>query len=204
MHPVATTFMLALAAMAGLVDRAFAAEGACSIAEQTGAVLVLHRGGAVLGTIGAALAAEDGIRTGTDAKVLLDCRGGLQLAIGPGSEVRLARYLAAADGSRLEVALGMAFGLMRLITGEPRPGRSIEVETRVAVASVRSTEWVIEAVPAATSVLSVHGRVEVRGSGTTVALDPGQGTEVMRGQPPTPSHIWGEARRARVLALTTL
>jgi hypothetical protein len=200
--PIAWTLAMAAFA-AGAAGAAAAQEPACRVREQTGAVQLLRAAGPELATVGAALAATEAVRTGSAGKVLLDCQGGLQIAVGPASEVRLDRYLAE-GGGRLEAALDMAFGIVRLLTGAPRPGRSIEVETRAAVASVRSTEWLVEATPRGTGVLAIEGRVEVTGAGVTVALDPGFGTDVAPGRPPEPPHLWGDARRSAAIARTML
>ncbi len=94
---------------------------------------------------------------------------------------------------------------MRLVGGEASGRHWIEVDTRTAVASVRSTEWLVESTARGTGFLSVEGVVEVRGlAGGAVSLRPGQGTDVPPGGPPRPAATWGEARRRDALARTTL
>ena len=64
------------------------------------------------------------------------------------------------------------------------------------MASVRSTEWLVESTAKGTGVLSLAGEVTVRGlAGGVVVLRPGEGTDVAPGAPPRPPAIWGEARR---------
>lgn len=153
---------------------------------------------------GAELLEGDVLRTAPDAKARLESRAGLTVTIGGGSEVELARYLAAPDGGRLEAVLRLVSGIVRLV-GEPRPGvRRIEVETRTAVASVRSTDWLVEITTAGTGVFVATGSVEVLGmAGGGTILEPGQGTDVAPGMRPAPAKTWGQARRDRALARTT-
>ena len=66
-----------------------------------------------------------------------------------------------------------------------RGGRAIEVDTRTAVASVRSTEWLVESTDKGTGVLAIVGEVTVRG------LAGGRG-----GSAPGRGHRRGARRRA--------
>lgn len=150
--------------------------------------------------VGAELFVDDEIRTGADGRVVVESGAGLKLVIGAASEVRIRRWLVDQPQSRIEVVLSMVTGILRLL-GEPvdRP-RTVEVQTRAAVASVRSTEWVIEATGAGTAVLSIEGAVTVRspmGGGT---LHPGDGMDVRLAAPPSPPTRWGQARVDSTLA----
>ncbi|HET6467571.1 MAG TPA: FecR domain-containing protein [Geminicoccaceae bacterium] len=201
--PLPARLALAFLALAWAGPAAVAQEPDCVVVEQAGAVQVLRAARAELAAVGAPVSAQDAIRTGSAGKVRLECRGGLVIAIGPATRVGIDRYLAPADGSRLEAALAMAFGIVRLITGAPRPGRAVSVETATAVASTRSTEWLVDATARGTGVLALEGRVEVTGAGVTVVLEPGEGTDVAPGAPPSEPRVWGAARRADALARTT-
>ena len=84
-------------------------------------------------------------------------------------------------------------------------GRSIEIDTRTAVASVRSTEWLAESTAKGTGVLSIEGEVTVHAiAGGTVILRPGEGTDVASAAPPKAPAIWGAARRQDAIARTTI
>jgi len=80
------------------------------------------------------------------------------------------------------------------------------VTTGTAIASVRSTDWVIEAKPDDTAVFVVDGRVQVVNRGQTggVLLYPGFGTDVRPDSPPTTPKRWGQARVDSALARTRL
>ena len=114
------------------------------------------------------------------------------------------------DGTR-EIAAGMLAAGLTLVLGILRakllgpPWRdSFEVRTRAAIASVRSTEWIVESRPLKTSVLVVEGEVAVTGKASRdrVLLGPGMGTDVPLGGVPSPAAAWGAERVADVEART--
>ena len=81
-----------------------------------------------------------------------------------------------------------------------------EVQTRAAVAAVRSTDWITEARDDRTAVFGVAGKVAVRAlaDDTEVVLAKGFGTDVVNGEAPTPPKQWGSSRVEEVLARTRL
>jgi ferric-dicitrate binding protein FerR (iron transport regulator) len=127
--------------------------------------------------------------------VTLDCGYGLKITV-----ERSARY-AVEDGDgdgrpeRLRLDRGGA-----LVTVEPGSD-GFQILTPRAVASVRGTEWAVDAAPDVTSVFVVSGRVAVtpRGGGTGVVLQAGEGVDV-RGPGPQRAIRWGAARVAALLA----
>lgn len=150
--------------------------------------------------VGAALFVDDEVRTGADGRIVVESDAGLKLVIGAASEVRIRRWLLDQRQSRIDVVLGMVTGILRLL-GEPTDkSRTVEVQTRAAVASVRSTEWVVEATGAGTAVLSIEGAVAVRSPEGGVTLQPGDGTDVRLTGAPTAPVPWGQARVDRTLA----
>jgi hypothetical protein len=150
--------------------------------------------------VGADLFIDDEVRTGADGRLVVESPAGLKLVIGSASEVRIRRWLVDTRRSRIEVVLSMVTGVLRLL-GEPTgTPRTVEVQTRAAVASVRSTEWLVEATGAGTAVFSIEGPVVVRSAAGGVTLAAGDGTDVQLGALPTPPVRWGQARIDRTLA----
>ena len=149
---------------------------------------------------------DDIVRTGPESRLVISCTDGLQIAIGPATELAVRSFLQGSGPSgRLEVVLGLLQGIMRLIGGGTSAGQTIEVDTRTAIASVRSTEWLLESTAKGTGVLSIAGEVTVLALASgEVVLRPGQGTDVPAGGPPKPPATWGEARRRDAIARTTL
>ena len=85
-------------------------------------------------------------------------------------------YLSSTSDGRLEICSGLLQGIARLIGGASPTPRTVEIDTRTAVASVRSTEWLIERTDKGTGVLAIEGEVTVLGlAGGAVVLQPGQG-----------------------------
>ena len=130
---------------------------------------------------------------------------GCEIVIGAGTELAVRSYLAPAANDRLEVVLGLLRGIARLIGGPTAVPRTIEIDTRTAVASVRSTEWLIESTATGTGVLAIIGEVTVIGlAGGRIVLRPGEGTDVAPGATPKAPATWGLARRRDAIARTTL
>ena len=195
----ARLFLLFLGLM--LTGAAQAADPIARVVKQDGVAFVLRSTAQpLLLTTGADLFVDDEVRTGADGRLVIESPAGLKLVIGSASEVRIRRWLLDTQRSRLEVVLGMVTGVLRLL-GEPTgTPRTVEVETRAAVASVRSTEWVVEATGAGTAVFSIEGPVVVRSPVGGVTLASGDGTDVRLGALPTPPVRWGQPRVERTLA----
>lgn len=80
-------------------------------------------------------------------------------------------------------------------------GAGFQIITPRAVASVRGTEWAVDAAAKATSVFVLSGRVAVtpQGGGAGVVLHSGEGVDVS-GPGPQRAIRWGQARVAALLA----
>ena len=184
--------------------RGLAANGIGRVTRAQGSLAAV-RGSAIVGlAAGDDVFVDDILRTGADSRALIDCADGLQIAIGPGTEMAVRSFVTDEPGG-IRVVLGLLQGITRLIGGLVEGGRSIEIDTRTAVASVRSTEWLVESTAKGTGVLSIVGEVTVRAlAGGAVVLRPGEGTDVVPGAPPKAPAIWGAARRQDAIARTTL
>ena len=85
---------------------------------------------------------------------------------------------------------------------EARPGARFQILTPVAIASVRGTEFAVDAGADGTSVFVVRGRVRVtkrQQTGATVELGPGEGVDVRSAEPLVVT-TWGAARVRALLA----
>src|SRR5690606_829931 len=107
------------------------------------------------------------------------------------SEATIAHYLEREDQG-LEAALSLLYGILRLV-GETVGGLwDVAVQTPQAVAAVRSTDWIVEVTPRGTAVFARRGVVVAASrAGGTVSLEPGEGTDIVSGEPPTPPVHWG-------------
>jgi hypothetical protein len=128
--------------------------------------------------------------------ITLDCGFGLKIVV-----ERSAQYAVVdGNGDGRPEALRLDSG-GALVKVDPGAGRGFQILTPRAVASVRGTEWAVDAARDATSVFVLSGRVDVspRGGGSGVVLQAGEGVDV-RGPGPQTAIRWGRARAAALLA----
>lgn len=144
----------------------------------------------------------DRIITHAAAKVEIAFVDGSSLSVGSDTRVDLASY---APATASQGSLRLLIGIIRTSLSNLWDGR-FDVSTRAAVASVRSTDWVIEADEDHSAIFVVTGEVEVTdtAAGRAVRLSAGDGTDVELGEAPTPPTQWGNARVEDVLARTRL
>jgi len=171
------------------------------VIEQTGKAFLVHDGKAATLRPGAAVAQEDRVVTALDGKVLIQFADSSICAIGPGSEVLLAD-LAVPRGGWIELVRG----IVRLVLSPGIRAAETGVRSRTAVASARSTEFVVDATLDRAAVFVANGTVQVTGrlTGASVLLGSGEGTDVGLRTPPTPIHPWGEKRIREVMSRTTV
>ncbi len=164
---------------------------------------VLVRGGESSGlVVGVEVQIADRVVTHAASRVEVTLSDGTLVVLGPGTDVAVAAFATDDVGGRSSGTLSMLSGILRALVAPSGTGGGFSVEGRLAVASVRSTELVVEVVENRMSVLSVEGEVEVRVGGTQAVLLAGDGVDVQGGQPlPEPSQ-WGATRVADVLART--
>ncbi|MEX2201301.1 MAG: FecR family protein [Dongiaceae bacterium] len=187
--------LMIVTGMSFAVLPALAAE-AGHVLRLTGTVEVLRTGGAVALTSGSPLQTGDRIRTGTDSCVQIELEGGAVLTLGAESEL-----LVPTQAARSIDIVDLLLGIVRASLPEGA-GSGFLVRGRTAVASVRSTEWIVETSPENTAVFAIEGNVQVIGTGGSVTLGPGEGTDVPAASAPSPPKPWGAARSADVLVRT--
>jgi hypothetical protein len=200
--PAALSAALATACLSFMVLAAeAAAEPIGQVIEQTGAAFVIHEGRVSPLGPGRNLDDADRIVTAGDGKVAIRFEDGSLCTIGPGSEL-LIGDLASPSGGWIDLVRG----IVRVILAPGARAGASGVRTRAAVASVRSTEFVVEASLDRAAVFVASGTVEVTGrlTGATVTLGPGEGTDIGLREPPTPVKRWGDKRVADAMARTTI
>ncbi len=173
-----------------------AAEIVARVTIVQGGVLVVRGSRRLEAEAGLAIERQDEVVTPARGRVRLDFRDGTVVAIGPNSRVLVLHYMAAPDGA------GGRGGVLELIIGilratVPSAGSlGWSVESRAAVASSRSTDWIVEASAQRTSVLVLGGRVAVeRRAGGRLFLTGGEGIDVTADTPlPEVPNRWGAAR----------
>ena len=148
----------------------------------------------------------DRVITSAEGRLEIACTDGSTIIVAAQTTVTLSEYTTNADGSGKTAVLDMVEGLVRVSLSRLGVWQRYEVTTPTAIAAARSTEWIVEATPGHSAVFVVHGRVEVvdRHFKGGVILDPGDGTDVQAGAPPTVAKRWGKKRVDDVLSRTRL
>ncbi len=186
---------------------AAAAEAAAlgQIGRVVGEVLVLRGVERLAAIAGTEIRAGDGVVTGPEARAEIRTVDGSTIVVGPDSTVSLADYQPAPAGPG-RALLDLIAGILRITLSGRTPWQSFEVRSATAVASVRSTDWIVDASRVKTGVFVVDGRVVVasRAGAGEVTLTGGEGTDVLSGMAPTPPKAWGQARIDGALARTTI
>ncbi|MSP88522.1 MAG: hypothetical protein EXQ92_06870 [Alphaproteobacteria bacterium] len=100
-------------------------------------------------------------------------------------------------------------GIFRATVASPAPASSWDVRTETAVASVRSTDWMLAARADLAEVFAHEGSVAVRNikhplTPGEVMLFPGDGTDVRPDARPTGPVRWGPPRINNFNARTTV
>lgn len=199
---------LLISAATGLVAAIFLLNTAPAAAQPIGQVVKLE--GAVVAErgarsvalhVGAAVFRQDTIATQSGSRLKIEFKNGSLLAIGEESRVALTKYTPVLAGGRLLVAVRLLFGIVRSTLPKGRLN-SFEIHTRAAIASVRSTDWLVERTGERTSVLAIEGRVQVEAlpfGRWNVAVDPGLGVDFRDGDAAPQPGRWPADRVARAL-----
>ena len=180
------------------------ANAAGRVTRLRGSAVIVRGGEPSILAVGVEVYVADRVVTHTASRVEVTLSDGTLVVLGPGTDVAVAAFVADGIGGRSNGALSMLSGILRALVAPSSSGGGFSIEGRLAVASVRSTELVVEIVEDRMSVLSVEGAVEVRASGAQTVLLAGDGLNVRGGEPLPEPGQWGAARVADVLARTRI
>ena len=181
-----------------------------SVSELVGRCLVSRNGETEARplTLGAELYEGDSVRTSDGAKLKLEFIDGSVVQLGEGTDLALDWFLHAPEEQTQNVLLQASAGIFRVIAELLLPRSAFVVQTATAAASVRGTDWIVEAAPGATAIVVLDGQVAVRNVAAAVpgevTLQPGEGTTVEAGLAPRPPSVWGDARRNSFIARTAV
>ena len=129
---------------------------------------------------------DETVETATSSAAKLIFEDNTQFEIGPASQVTLDRFVYDADPSKSQVALSVAKGAARFVTGY-LPKTDYEIRTPVATIGIRGTIVDIEVAGNGTTKIYVEeGVAFVNGGGAVVELGPGQATIVFPHGVPSP------------------
>jgi ferric-dicitrate binding protein FerR (iron transport regulator) len=180
------------AAEAGLVS---AIRGRVT-ATRAGATRDLHQGAVVqLG---------DSVRTHEGARLELTLIDESTVSLGERSQLVVTTVVIRPEAGG-SLVFDLLSGIVRAVLG-PQLRDIFAVRGRVAVAAARSTDFIVETTARKTDVFVQLGAVavsQVYGTGEVV-LQPGEGIDVIRGQPLRPVVRWGQSRIDDVMARTSM
>ena len=167
------------------------ATAACVIAAVSGTAEVSARGaGRQQAVTGLGLGRNASLRTGAEGRVRLTCPDGLEVVVGPDSEIAVSGFL---DGAARPFGLRLKDGIAGFLFD--RAGvDGVQVRTPSAVAAVRSTEWAMRVENRASAVFARDGTVFVAARDGSARLLAGDGVDVAADGTIAPVKRWGQAR----------
>ena len=151
---------------------------------------------------------QDIVETDEDSLVALVFIDDTAVSLGEDSTLEINEFLFDTDAETRTALFTMSEGIVKVTVERLLPDSTFEVQTSTTVASVRATEWIVEAVPDSTAVVALSGAVAVRSADPSipgeVLLGPGEGVEVGMGEAPQAKGRWGGNRIARFKARTDI
>ncbi len=166
-------------------------QGTCVITQTEGQAVVSARGaGTQPAVIGLGLGLNAKLRTEADARVTMACSGGLEVVIGPESEIDVLGLL---DHETRPFGLRLIDGIAGFLFSS-EDGNGVQVRTPSAVAAVRSTEWAMRVENRASAIFTREGTVFVSADDTVAQLSPGKGIDVSSSGEVGSVTDWGSAR----------
>lgn len=197
--PNATRWLPLLAGALVLVAQpALAEQRTCEVAEVSGDATLTHDGSLAAAAVGADLAPSDLLRTGSSGRIDVACSDGTRVTLGPDTEINLGSLVGEQDENG-SIGMSLHRGIARFLA-PVRTWGTFNVFGPVAVASVRSTEWIMETPKRGTNVFVLDGVVEVQGKrGNTVRLEPTYGVDVAADGTMAAPKKWGAKRVTDVL-----
>lgn len=170
----------------------------CQIERVAGEAILLHDGKRGPAAAGLAISAKDQLRTGADGRVEVVCSDQTTVTIGSDTELNLGS-LVGEQGQTETIGMSLHRGIARFLA-PVRTWGTFNVFGPVAVASVRSTEWIMETPKRGTNVFVIKGGVVVRSKRSEgILLGPTYGVDVAKDGTMAEPKQWGADRVEKVL-----
>jgi hypothetical protein len=115
----------------------------------SGSVFIVRAGTVVPAQAGQLVYEADALRTGADGRLGVTLKDDTRVSMGPGSEMRVDRFLYAPAEGRLSLVLNVVRGVVAYVSGRiaKLSPDSIRLETPAAVVGVRGTTLALRVVP---------------------------------------------------------
>lgn len=174
-------------------DEALAQDKVAEVIAVKGSMFVVRGGKAQALAVGQPVQQGDQLNTPPGCGAKIKFTDGSTLAIGENTVLTVHTY--AQQGTKRTAIFEMLSGILRAIVPRASDDSAFAVRTPLAVASVRSTDWMFAAKPDMSQVFVGEGAVAVRSIeprivGEVVVM-PGDGTDVLPGKAPTAPAKWG-------------
>lgn len=151
------------AAMPALMLRPALAAGAAvgTVSKVRGTASLLRAGAQVVLQGGEEVMPGDVVTTLAESRLRIALNDGSQLNLGELTKMTIADFDFSPETLERKAAFDLKAGLCKAITAKAASGSSFVIRTQNAVAATRSTEWIVEAKKAETSVYVLEGKVDV-------------------------------------------
>jgi hypothetical protein len=190
--------LLVAGALVLVAQPAIAQQRTCEVAEVTGEASLNHDGSQTAARVGIDLAPSDLLHTGSSGRIDVVCSDGTRVTLGPDTEINLGSLVGEQDEAG-SIGMSLHRGIARFLA-PVRTWGTFNVFGPVAVASVRSTEWIMETPKLGTNVFVLDGVVAVQSKrGDNVQLSPTYGVDVAPDGTMGEAKKWGAKRVADVL-----
>jgi hypothetical protein len=115
----------------------------------SGSAFIVRQNGLIPAQAGQEIFQADGLRTGADGRIGVTLKDDTRLSIGPGSELRLERFVYAPADGAFGLAVKMVRGATAYVSGRiaKLAPDSIRLETPAAIVGVRGTSLGIHVAP---------------------------------------------------------
>jgi hypothetical protein len=115
----------------------------------SGSVFIVRGGALLTAQAGQAIFEADSLRTGADGRLGLTLKDDTRVSLGPGSEVRVDRFVYAPAEGRMGLVLNVVRGVIAYVSGRiaKLSPDSIRLETPAAVMGVRGTTLALRVTP---------------------------------------------------------
>ena len=141
--------VLAMLAAAAVSVRGQENSAAGRIKVASGAAFVVREGKSIPAQIGQVVFEADALRTESDGRVGITLKDDTRIALGPNSEVRLARFVYAPADGHLAVVLNLVRGVAAYVSGQiaKLSPDAVRLETPAAIVGVRGTSLALRVQP---------------------------------------------------------
>jgi ferric-dicitrate binding protein FerR (iron transport regulator) len=149
-------------ALAGLISPARAAARPVGQVVKLRGTAALQRGEErIVLAKGDDVMAGDVVTTLAESRLRIALQDGSQLNLGELTKMTVAAFDFVAETKQRDAAFDLKSGVLQAITAKAGPGSSFVIRTQNAVAATRSTDWIVSAGQAETSVYVLEGKVDV-------------------------------------------